>query len=190
MLNIFPQRVFDRKEVFEPTVFHPQEPSVLNIFPQRIFDTNTLFRSSSYQKPGLPAYLHQAAAVPTNQCLHQAASAAQAFNNQQFCITVAKCPRLAWPRQHLFGCCWEQLLLLTTVGRWCTFKSKFFLHPTPLPLSTLHQLRAERRYRIASARALYNVAWLYAHPGLSAITPAQPNITRVLRTPALCSIIT
>ena len=71
VLNIFPQRIFDRKEVFEPTVFHPQEPSVLNIFPQRIFDTNTLFRSSSYQKPGLPAYLHQAAAVPTNVCIKQ-----------------------------------------------------------------------------------------------------------------------
>jgi hypothetical protein len=53
----------NRKEVFEPTVFHRQEPSVLNIFPQRIFD--------SYQKPGLPTYLHQAAVVPTNFCIKQ-----------------------------------------------------------------------------------------------------------------------
>ena len=62
----------NRKEVFELTIFHPQEPSMLNIFSQRIFDTNNLFRSSSSQKPGLPTtYLHQAAAVPTIFCIKQ-----------------------------------------------------------------------------------------------------------------------
>ena len=60
----------NRKEVFELTVFHPQEPYMLNIFPRRIFDTHNLFRSSSYQKHGLPTtYLHQVAAVPTNFCI-------------------------------------------------------------------------------------------------------------------------
>ena len=149
---------------------------MLNIFPRRIFDTHNLLRSSSYQKHGLPTtYLHQVVAVPTNFCIKHH-SAAQTFRNKQFCIRVARRPRLAWPRQHLFGCCWEQLLLLTKAGRLCTFKSKFFLHPTPPTLSTLHQLRAERRYRIESARVVQCsmascTAWIERHyPG-----PTQPH---------------
>ena len=122
----------NRKEVFELAVFHPQEPSMLNIFPQRIFETNNLFRSSSYQKLGLPTtYLHQVVAVPTNFCIkHLLQHKLSETNN-----FASELPGVHGSLGHvkIYGCCWEQLLLLTKVGRLCTLKSKFSSPPNPTP---------------------------------------------------------